>query len=86
MNSRVTRPSVLGLLVALSIGLAGCGGGGDTGIDEEIDLADPSPIQAEATSEELAEGAGLAESDSSEADTVPVDAEPADPDLGDSAP
>jgi hypothetical protein len=78
------------LLVALSIGLAGCGGGGDTGIDEEIDLADPSPIQAEAEPEAtpgtLADGADLIESDSSEADAVPVDAEPADPGLGDPTP
>jgi hypothetical protein len=91
MNLPFTPLAALGLLLATcSIGLAGCGGGGDTGIDEEIDLADPNPVQIEAerTPGDVTQEEGLSGSDSTGADAVEVevDAEPAGPGLGEPAP
>ena len=47
-------------LVSISIGLAGCGGGGDAGIDEGIDAGDPVLVddvtESEGAIEPLPEG------------------------------
>lgn len=52
----------LGWIVSLALGLSGCGGGGEAGIDEEIDfgesapgVASPSELEAEAGSEPVVE-------------------------------
>ncbi|QDV33301.1 hypothetical protein [Tautonia plasticadhaerens] len=71
--------SALGLLAALSIGLAGCGGGGDAGIDEGIDVSDPAPIEG-------GDPVGSADPAAEEVDPIPVDPEPADPGFGDPGP
>lgn len=88
--------SMLGLLAALSIGLAGCGGGGDAGIDEEIDVSDPVPTgdegsmeSADLAVEEVPDSADDPEAGAEAAPdsgSVPVDPEPAEPGFGDPAP